>query len=80
MEDGSRWITVTPKIGGSAIGSYQVTNTYPQYHISYSDFQKNDTHLAKYWPNIPYLYLDKNTKEESIKLVHFKRDQQLLSL
>ena len=67
MEGDYRWITVTPKIGGSAIGSFQVTNTFPQYHISYSEFQKNDAHLEKFWPNVPYLYLDQVSNEESIK-------------
>ena len=48
-----------PKIGGSAIGCYRATSTLPQYHLSYTTFKPNDDQLGRYWPQVPFFYLDK---------------------
>jgi len=48
-----------PKIGGSALGCYQSTSTLPLYHLSYTSFQPNDAQLGRYWPQVPFFYLDK---------------------
>jgi len=48
-----------PLIGGSAIGCYKATEVLPQFQLSYSPFSKNESHLQKYWPNLPITYLDK---------------------
>ena len=63
--DGKRkikWATMIPLIGGSAIGCKKATGVYPQYHLSYSAFKKNETHLKRYWPEVPWLYLDENSQ------------------
>ena len=53
-----KWSTAIPLVGGSAVGCYAATNTLPQYHLSYSVFDKNEQHLLDYWPEIPRINLD----------------------
>ena len=53
-----KWSTAIPLVGGSAVGCYAATNTLPQYHLSYSAFDKNEQHLLDYWPDIPRINLD----------------------
>ena len=53
------WVSVIPKIGGSSIGSFQAASSLPLYQVSYSEFQRNDAHIARYWPTVPMFYLDK---------------------
>lgn len=48
-----------PLIGGSAIGCERASGTAPLFNLSYSPFSKNESHLARYWPHVPNLYLDK---------------------
>ena len=62
-----KWATMIPKIGGSALGCYQATSTLPLYHLSYTTFQPNDSQLARYWPQVPFFYLDQG--EQSDKLI-----------
>ena len=59
------WATMIPKIGGSALGCYQATSTLPLFHLSYSTFQANDSQLGRYWPQVPFFYLD--TAEQTEK-------------
>ena len=47
-----------PKIGGSSIGSFQAASSLPLYQVSYSEFQQNDAHIARYWPTVPIFYLN----------------------
>ena len=57
-----RWGTIIPLIGGSAIGCQQATGRLPEYHLSYSPFANNEKHIKKYWPSVPFCYLDKNQR------------------
>ena len=57
--DTIKWATMIPKIGGSAIGCYKATQSLPQYHLSYTSFKPNDSQLGRYWPQVPFFYLDK---------------------
>ena len=57
--DTIKWATMIPKIGGSAIGCYKATQSLPQYHLSYTSFQPHDSQLGRYWPQVPFFYLDK---------------------
>jgi len=57
-----KWATMIPKIGGSALGCYQATSTLPLYHLSYTPFKQNDSQLARYWPQVPFFYLDQAHK------------------
>ena len=52
------WVSVIPKIGGSSIGSFQAASSLPLYQVSYSEFQRNDAHIARYWPTVPIFYLN----------------------
>ena len=55
-----RWGTIIPLIGGSAIGCEQATGTLPDFHLSYSPFTNNEKHLRRYWPSVPFHYIDKS--------------------
>ena len=54
-----KWGTIIPLIGGSAIGCYKATGTMPFFHLTYSEFAANESHLKRYWPHIPFINLDK---------------------
>ena len=56
-----RWGTMIPLIGGSAIGCSKATGTRPLFHLSYTAFQANESHLQQHWPDIPMIRLDKGT-------------------
>jgi site-specific DNA-cytosine methylase len=55
----TKWATIIPLIGGSAVGCYQATGNKPLYHLSYSAFRDNEKHLTKYWSDVPRIELDK---------------------
>ena len=47
--------TIIPLIGGEAIASTKVFGSRPDYIVSYSAFQANESHLLNYWENeVPY--------------------------
>jgi len=50
-----------PLIGGSALGCSKATGNMPLFHLSYSPFAANESHLARHWPNIPMYRLDKTS-------------------
>jgi len=50
-----------PLIGGSALGCAKTTGNLPMFHLSYTPFAANESHLHRYWPNIPTFQLDKTT-------------------
>jgi len=52
------WATIIPLIGGSAIGCFEATKKKPEYHLSYSAFNKNEEHLTSYWKDVPRVVLD----------------------
>ena len=56
-----RWGTMIPLIGGSALGCEKATGNRPMFHLSYTPFAANESHLHRYWPNIPTFQLDKTT-------------------
>ena len=60
------WVSVIPKIGGSSIGSFQAASNLPLYQVSYSEFQRNDAHIARYWPTVPMIYLDQIDQNQDI--------------
>ena len=66
---GTTWVSVIPKIGGSALGSHRVTRTLPLYHVSWAQFRANHAHLAAHWPSVPFLYLDQDPPERVAQLV-----------
>jgi len=59
VEQPVRWGSIIPLIGGSSIGCAQASGTFPLFQFSYSPFSKNEEHIQRYWPNIPFYYLDK---------------------
>ena len=61
-----KWGTITPLIGGSAIGCSMSLGTLPEYHLSYQQFTKNEVHLEKYWPDVKKFYIDLNQEPENM--------------
>jgi len=55
-----KWGTIIPLIGGSAIGCQKSSGSMPEFHLSYSPFSNNEQHIKRYWPKVPFHYLDKN--------------------
>ncbi len=53
-----KWATAIPLVGGSAIGCWNATGVKPEYHLSYSAFEKNEKPLENYWPEVPRIVLD----------------------
>lgn len=53
-----KWGTIIPLIGGSALGCYKAVGKKPEYHLSYSPFNKNEKPLQEYWPDVPRIVLD----------------------
>ena len=58
--DKIRWGTIIPLIGGSALGCQKSAGCLPEFHLSYTPFANNEQHLKRYWPEVPFHYLDKN--------------------
>lgn len=50
--------TIIPLIGGSAIGCANSTGELPAFHLSYNAFAANESHLEKYWDDVPMYRLD----------------------
>lgn len=50
--------TIIPLIGGSAIGSSRSAETKPAFHLSYNAFAANESHLERYWTDVPMYRLD----------------------
>lgn len=50
--------TIIPLIGGSAIGCSRSAETKPSFHLSYDAFAANESHLEKYWGDVPTYRLD----------------------
>ena len=48
-----RWGTMIPLIGGSALGCERATGVRPLFHLSYTPFAANESHLMKAWPEVP---------------------------
>ena len=48
-----RWGTMIPLIGGSALGCERATGVRPLFHLSYSPFAANESHLMNAWPEVP---------------------------
>ena len=54
------WVTIILLIGGSALGCHKSAGSRPEFHLSYTPFSNNEQHLKRYWPEVPFHYLDKN--------------------
>lgn len=55
--------TIIPLIGGSAIGCSMSAGVKPSFHLSYNDFSANESHLNRYWKDIPTYKLDHENLE-----------------
>ena len=55
------YIAFIPLIGGMAIANEQATGKKPKYVLSYKAFEKNESNLKAYWPNVEWKILDAET-------------------
>ena len=55
-----RWGTIIPLIGGMALGCELATGVKPLYYLTYKEFSKNEIHLRRYRPDIPYIDLSRH--------------------
>ena len=54
-----KYASIVPLIGGETIAMENVFGQRPEYIMSYSDFQANDSQLLHYYNHeVPYLLLD----------------------
>lgn len=54
--------SIVPLIGGETIGQMNAFGSRPDYLLSYSPFANNDSHLANYLKDVPYILLDQGGK------------------
>ena len=62
-----KWGTIIPLVGGSAIGCSRSAGNLPAFHLTYTPFTNNQTHLDRYWPQVPKYYIDKNQEPENME-------------
>jgi site-specific DNA-cytosine methylase len=55
------YIAFIPLIGGMAIANEQATGKKPKYVLSYKAFEKNESNLKAYWPDVEWKVLDAET-------------------
>jgi site-specific DNA-cytosine methylase len=56
-------VEIVPLIGGSALAAAEAFGSRPDYILSYSPFETNESHLREYWGHgVPYVVLDKSGK------------------
>lgn len=58
-----RHASIVPLIGGETIGQMNAFGSRPDYLLSYSPFANNDSHLANYLNDVPYIVLDQGGKQ-----------------
>lgn len=56
-----KYISFIPLIGGMAIANEQATGKKPEFVISYKNFEKNESNLKSYWPDVEWKLLDAET-------------------
>ena len=66
-----KWGTITPLIGGSAIGCSMSLGTLPAFNLSYTQFANNEQHLRNYWPKLETFYIDLNQEPENMSGKNF---------
>ena len=62
-----KWGTIIPLIGGSSIGCSKSAGNLPAFHLTYTPFKNNETHLMRYWPKVPKYYIDKDQEPENMQ-------------
>ena len=49
---------IVPLIGGQVLGQERAFGSRPEYLLSYSPFESNDSHIVNYYKDVPYHVLD----------------------
>ena len=63
-----KYITFVPLIGGMAIANNNIVGHKPEFVLSYNVFEKNESNLKNYWPDVKWYLLDETTNTLSEKL------------
>lgn len=58
-----KYITFIPLIGGMAIANEQATGKKPEFVLSYDAFEKNESNLKNYWPDVKWYILNSETND-----------------
>ena len=71
-----KWGTMIPLVGGSALGCARAAGSAPQYHLSYSPFANNESHLVGHWGGLgaPWHILDREGVPEYPDLLQAEMD------
>lgn len=54
--------SIVPLVGGETLGQMAAFGTKPDYLLSYSAFQANDSHIVNHLKDVPYILLDEGGK------------------
>lgn len=58
-----KYINFIPLIGGMAIANEKAVGHKPEFILSYDVFQKNESNLKNYWPDVDWHIIDSETNE-----------------
>lgn len=59
-----KWASIIPLIGGFSLGAEQAMKKKPDCIFSWNAFAKNDSHIRKYWPKVPFHLIDDETYQK----------------
>lgn len=68
-----KYASIIPLVGGMVIGNKQATGLDPEFMLSYSAFESNDSHIVEYLNEVPYYALDdEENKVPNLKSKYYK--------
>jgi len=58
----TKYASIVPLIGGQTLGMDEAFQSRPDYLLSYSAFEANDSQLVNYYKDVPYIKIDEGGK------------------
>lgn len=58
----TKYASIVPLVGGQTLGMDEAFQSRPDYLLSYSAFEANDSQLVNYYKDIPYIKIDEGGK------------------
>ena len=65
----TRWMSLFPQFGSSAIGGYLATKCQPLCHFTSVFYWNSEQHIKQYWPQVPFYYLEQKEEFPLAKLL-----------
>jgi site-specific DNA-cytosine methylase len=62
-QNGVKWGSIIPLIGGMAVANKNATGNDPSFILSYPAFEGNDSHCVNHFNETPYVVIDPETNE-----------------